>query len=95
MFAEPLLTSAEDRMEGMRRDMENCRPRDYHHYPQHHDTPDHLRDKSYHYSDSDDREVGENCYLRNYYLIRTVIANVAKFDNKLDPRSSSKDWKLS
>ena len=58
MFAEPLLSSAEDRMEGMRRDMENCRPRDYHHYPQHHDTPDHLRDKSYHYSDSDDREVG-------------------------------------
>ena len=82
-------------MEGMRRDMENCRPRDYHHYPQHHDTPDHLRDKSYHYSDSDDREVGENCYSRNYYLISTVIANVAKFDNKLDPRSSSKDWKLS
>ena len=40
-------------MEGMRRD-----PRDYHHYPQHHDTPDHLREKSYHYSDSDDREVG-------------------------------------
>ena len=41
-------------MEGMRRD-----PRDYHHYPQHHDTPDHLREKSYHYSDSDDREVGQ------------------------------------
>ena len=59
MFAEPLLAgSAEDRMEGMRRDMENCRPRDYHHYPQHHETPDHLRDKSYHYSDNDDREVG-------------------------------------
>ena len=54
MFAEPILaSSAEERMEGMRRD-----PRDYHHYPQHHDTPDHLREKSYHYSDSDDREVG-------------------------------------
>ena len=59
MFAEPILaSSAEERMEGMRRDMENCRPRDYHHYPQHHETPDHLREKNYHYSDSDDREVG-------------------------------------
>ena len=55
MFAEPILaSSAEERM----RDMENCRPRDYHHYPQHHETPDHLREKNYHYSDSDDREVG-------------------------------------
>ena len=55
MFAEPILaSSAEERM----RDMENCRPRDYHHYPQHHETPDHLRDKNYHYSDSEDREVG-------------------------------------
>ena len=51
MFAEPILaSSAEERMEGMRRD--------YHHYPQHHETPDHLREKNYHYSDSDDREVG-------------------------------------
>ena len=68
MFAEPLLAgSAEDRMEGMRRDMENCRPRDYHHYSQHHDAAgsDHLRDKGYHYSDTDDREVGHAalCYL--------------------------------
>ena len=64
MFAEPVLASAAEermeRMEGCRRgaEMENCRPRDYHHYPQHHDTPDHLREKNYHYSDNDDREVG-------------------------------------
>ena len=66
MFAEPILaSSAEERME--RAGME-CRTRDYggHHYPGHSghgghgDTPDHLRDKGYHYPDSDtDREVGE------------------------------------
>ena len=63
MFAEPLLSSSAG--EGERERMEcrageQCRPRDYHHYPQHHDTPDHLRDKSYaHYSDTEDREVGQ------------------------------------
>ena len=65
MFAEPILaSSAEERMERAGMD---CRTRDYgHHYPGHTgghtghgDTPDHLRDKSYHYSDSDDREVGD------------------------------------
>ena len=64
MFAEPILaSSAEERMERAGMD---CRTRDYgHHYPGHSghtghgDTPDHLRDKSYHYSDNDDREVGD------------------------------------
>ena len=73
MFAEPVLASAAEermeRMEGCRRggEMENCRPRDYHHYPQHHDTPDHLRDKNYHYSDTEDREVGPRSNIR--YMI--------------------------
>ena len=62
MFAEPILaSSAEERMEGMRRD--------YHHYPQHHETPDHLREKNYHYSDSDDREVGSDQINNNITII--------------------------
>ena len=82
MFAEPVLASAAEermeRMEGCRRgEMENCRPRDYHHYPQHHDTPDHLRDKNYHYSDNDDREVGggrgEMCVFDGDFCIKIRI----------------------
>ena len=65
MFAEPILaSSAEERMEGMRRD--------YHHYPQHHETPDHLREKNYHYSDSDDREVGRG---RGTFCVNLVFTS--------------------
>ena len=82
MFAEPILaTSAEERMERAGMD---CRTRDYgHHYPGHTgghtghgDTPDHLRDKSYHYSDSDDREVGDMTGLVNMILLARYILSI-------------------
>ena len=85
MFAEPILaSSAEERMERAGMD---CRTRDYgHHYPGHTgghtghgDTPDHLRDKSYHYSDSDDREVGDKCAVQmNFrgFVTRLLISAI-------------------
>ena len=88
MFAEPVLASAAEermeRMEGCRRggEMENCRPRDYHHYPQHHDTPDHLREKNYHYSDNDDREVG------NFELKVTKNLSIWQFRKSLKMKES-------
>ena len=81
MFAEPILaTSAEERMERAGMD---CRTRDYgHHYPGHTgghtghgDTPDHLRDKSYHYSDSEDREVGDMTGVNMILLLHTYLAS--------------------
>ena len=97
MFAEPILaSSAEERMERAGMD---CRTRDYgHHYPGHSgghtghgDTPDHLRDKSYHYSDNDDREVGDKVMIHLWVRVRIrhkVITDIGDSKNILILRVS-------